>query len=190
MRDRTDRPPDPSRLRRRQRSWDRACAARAGRVGPFPAGLDPRPGSRSRVRRSCWCSTGSVGTNSSNAGSIAPTIAAMAGGAITTVAPSTTATALSSITTGLTPGEHGLIGYRIVLGGEVVNVLQWAAEGQSRRRTATPRRRTAVSGVPRPARTGRESLRTVLHGVQRRSSGRGTTGWVSGQFVDGARGPQ
>ena len=54
------------------------------------------------------------------------------------MAPSTTATALSSITTGLTPGEHGLIGYRIVLGGEVVNVLQWAAEGQSRRRTQPP----------------------------------------------------
>ena len=84
---------------------------------------------------------------------IAPTIAAMAGGAITTVAPSTTATALSSITTGLTPGEHGLIGYRIVLGGEVVNVLQWAAEGQSRRRTQPPgdvQRYPAFLGQPVP----------------------------------------
>ena len=38
----------------------------------------------------------------------------MAGGPITTVAPTTTATALSSIATGLTPGEHGLIGYRMM----------------------------------------------------------------------------
>lgn len=54
-----------------------------------------------------------------------PTVAAMTGGPIHTVAPTTTATALTSITTGLTPAEHGLIGYRIVLGGEVVNLLRW-----------------------------------------------------------------
>jgi predicted AlkP superfamily pyrophosphatase or phosphodiesterase len=69
---------------------------------------------------------------------VAPTIAALAGGPVTTVAPTTTATALSSIATGLTPGEHGLIGYRILLGGEVVNVLQWAADGESRRRSQPP----------------------------------------------------
>ena len=69
---------------------------------------------------------------------VAPTMAALAGGPITTVAPTTTATGLSSIATGLTPGEHGLIGYRILLGGEVVNVLQWAADGQSRRRSLPP----------------------------------------------------
>lgn len=69
---------------------------------------------------------------------IAPTLAAMQGGPITTVAPTTTATALSSIATGLTPGEHGLIGYRIVLGGEVVNVLRWSAGGDDRRRSQPP----------------------------------------------------
>ena len=37
---------------------------------------------------------------------IAPTLAAMAGGFIHTVAPSTTAAALTSIATGLPPGEH------------------------------------------------------------------------------------
>ncbi len=55
----------------------------------------------------------------------APTLAAMEGGPITTVAPSTTATALTSITTGLTPGEHGVVGYRIDVGGEVMNTLRW-----------------------------------------------------------------
>ncbi|MFM9133790.1 MAG: alkaline phosphatase family protein, partial [Actinomycetota bacterium] len=52
---------------------------------------------------------------------VAPALAAMSGGAITSVAPSTTATALTSITTGLTPGEHGLIGYRMDMGGTVMN---------------------------------------------------------------------
>jgi predicted AlkP superfamily pyrophosphatase or phosphodiesterase len=61
---------------------------------------------------------------------LAPTLAAMQGGPITTVAPSTTATALTSITTGLTPGEHGLIGYRIDVGGDVLNVLRWWADRQ------------------------------------------------------------
>lgn len=66
---------------------------------------------------------------------IAPTLAGMQGGAITTVAPSTTVTALTSITTGLTPGEHGLVGYRMELSGEVLNTLRWGGDkGDLRRR--------------------------------------------------------
>jgi hypothetical protein len=65
---------------------------------------------------------------------LAPNLAAMAGGPITTVAPSTTATALTSITTGLTPGEHGIVGYRMEMAGEVLNVLRWSTgHGDSRR---------------------------------------------------------
>jgi hypothetical protein len=45
--------------------------------------------------------------------SMAPTLAGMQGGPITTVVPSTTSTAMTSLTTGMTPGEHGIIGYRI-----------------------------------------------------------------------------
>lgn len=56
---------------------------------------------------------------------LAPTIAAMDGGAITTVAPSTTATAMSSLTLGMAPGEHGVVGYRINVHGDVLNVLRW-----------------------------------------------------------------
>jgi len=55
----------------------------------------------------------------------APTLAAMTGGPVTTVAPSTTSTALTSLTTGLPPGEHGVVGYRIAVHGEVLNVLRW-----------------------------------------------------------------
>jgi Type I phosphodiesterase / nucleotide pyrophosphatase len=69
-----------------------------------------------------------------------PTLAAFDGGPITTVAPSTTATALTSITTGLTPGEHGLVGYRIDLGGETLNVLRWSTEAGDARRKHEPRR--------------------------------------------------
>lgn len=70
--------------------------------------------------------------------SVAPTIAGLSGGAITTVAPTTTATALTSIATGLAPGEHGVIGYRVVLGGEVVNMLRWTHDGADRRRSQPP----------------------------------------------------
>lgn len=57
--------------------------------------------------------------------SIAPNLASMGGSAITTVAPTTTATAMTSLTTGLTPGEHGLIGYRMNMDGQVLNLLRW-----------------------------------------------------------------
>lgn len=60
---------------------------------------------------------------------LAPTLAGMSGGPITSVAPTTTATALTSITTGSTPAEHGVVGYRVAVDGpsgrEVMNVLRW-----------------------------------------------------------------
>ena len=71
--------------------------------------------------------------------SVAPVIAGMSGGHITSVAPSTTATALTSLTTGLAPGEHGLIGYRIDMGGTVMNTLRWGDEKGDLRRTHPPR---------------------------------------------------
>src|SRR5690349_21050678 len=63
----------------------------------------------------------------------APTLLGLDGGSITTVAPSTTAAALTSITTGLAPGAHGVIGYRIRVEGEVLNVLRWQANGRDAR---------------------------------------------------------
>jgi hypothetical protein len=68
-----------------------------------------------------------------------PTLSGFTGGPITTVAPTTTATALSSIATGLTPGEHGLVGYRMVMHGEVLNVLRWIGANGDRRRAIPPR---------------------------------------------------
>jgi hypothetical protein len=69
---------------------------------------------------------------------LAPTLMSMTGRSIHTVAPTTTATALSSITTGLTPGEHGLVGYRMHVGGQVMNVLRWAVDDQQVRRSQPP----------------------------------------------------
>ncbi len=58
---------------------------------------------------------------------LAPVLSGMEGGAITTVAPTTTTTALTSLTTGAAPGEHGLIGYQIHIEGQVLNALRWTA---------------------------------------------------------------
>ncbi len=70
---------------------------------------------------------------------LAPTLAAMSGGPITSVAPSTTATALTSIATGLTPGEHGIVGYRMDVAGDVLNVLRWSTGHGDARRQIEPR---------------------------------------------------
>jgi hypothetical protein len=61
--------------------------------------------------------------------SLAPVLAGGVGGPITSVAPSTTACALTTLVTGRTPAEHGVIGYRLALHGEVMNVLQWSVAG-------------------------------------------------------------
>lgn len=66
----------------------------------------------------------------------APTMAGMGDGWLTTVAPTTTATALTSITTGVPPGEHGVVGYRMRTRGDVLNCLRWQLDddGDARRR--------------------------------------------------------
>lgn len=66
-------------------------------------------------------------------------LTSMAAARITTVAPTTTATALTSIATGLPPGEHGLVGYRMFLdGGDVLNVLRWSTSKGDARETLPP----------------------------------------------------
>jgi hypothetical protein len=58
-------------------------------------------------------------------------LSGLEGGPVTTVAPSTTAAALSSISTGLPPARHGVFGYRMRVGGQVLDVLQWrVSEGR------------------------------------------------------------
>lgn len=100
---------------------------------------------------------------------LAPTLAGAEGGPITSVTPTTTATALTSITTGLVPAEHGIVGYRLHLdglglpGGEVMNVLRWRSErGDLRRAVPAPRFQPtpAFGGAPVPAVTKAEFTST------------------------------
>ncbi|MFT7646000.1 MAG: putative AlkP superfamily pyrophosphatase or phosphodiesterase [Candidatus Poriferisodalaceae bacterium] len=68
----------------------------------------------------------------------APNLMAASGGAITTIAPSTTASALTSIATGTPPGEHGVVGYRIPTHEGVLNCLRWSASSGDARRSVIP----------------------------------------------------
>ncbi len=55
-----------------------------------------------------------------------PHLAHMEGGPITSVAPTTTATALTSLATASVPARHGLVGYRLALPDKtVMNTLRW-----------------------------------------------------------------
>lgn len=67
-----------------------------------------------------------------------PYLASLAGRPVSSVAPTTTAAALTSISTGLTPGEHGLVGYRMSVDGTVLNVLRWHADGRDARAVLPP----------------------------------------------------
>lgn len=69
---------------------------------------------------------------------LAPTLTGMQGGPIRTVLPTTTATALTSISTGTPPGEHGVVGYRIAVDGEVLNVLRWTTRRGDARELIPP----------------------------------------------------
>ncbi|MEM9036196.1 MAG: alkaline phosphatase family protein [Actinomycetota bacterium] len=92
-----------------------------------------------------------------------PTLASLEGAPIHSVTPTTTATALTSITTGLPPAEHGLIGYRILVDDEVLNVLRWQLDGQDARTILPPDHMQAVQpflGMRPPVVTKAEFGRT------------------------------
>jgi predicted AlkP superfamily pyrophosphatase or phosphodiesterase len=68
-----------------------------------------------------------------NAGHL-PTLSSFTSRSITSVIPSTTAAALTSISTGVPPGDHGIVGYRMLVDGEVLNTLRWwTGKGDARR---------------------------------------------------------
>ena len=54
-----------------------------------------------------------------------PVLDSLEGGPITTVVPSTTAAALTSIASGMAPARHGMVGYRMLVGGQVLDTLRW-----------------------------------------------------------------
>ncbi|HZT65769.1 MAG TPA: alkaline phosphatase family protein [Acidimicrobiales bacterium] len=69
---------------------------------------------------------------------LCPALAALDGGPATSVAPTTTAAALTSITTGAVPADHGLLGYRMAVGGEVLNILRWTTSSGDARDSLPP----------------------------------------------------
>ena len=100
--------------------------------------------------------------------SLVPTMSAMAGGPITSVLPSTTSTALTSITTGLPPGEHGIVGYRMAVHGEVLNVLRWATPAGDAHQSIPPAKmqvRSPFLGERPPVITRAEYKRSGFTGV-------------------------
>lgn len=60
---------------------------------------------------------------------VAPFLSGLAGERVTCGAPSTTATSITSLGTGLPPARHGIAGYsfRLPATGQVLNTLQWPA---------------------------------------------------------------
>jgi hypothetical protein len=88
---------------------------------------------------------------------IAPVLAGMEGGPISSVAPTTTAAALTSLTTGTPPAVHGIVGYKFAVAGpsgpEVLNVLRWSTRSGDARSFVPPRlaqSRPAFLGRPVP----------------------------------------
>ena len=69
---------------------------------------------------------------------IAPNLMSLVGGQITTIAPSTTASALTSLVTGASPAEHGIVGYRMDMGDSIMNSLRWWSETRDLRKVHPP----------------------------------------------------
>ena len=84
---------------------------------------------------------------------LAPVLAGGVGGPITSVAPSTTACALTTLVTGRVPAEHGVVGYRVALDGDVMNVLQWSLRGVDARVSVPASTVPALPVVPGSARS-------------------------------------
>ena len=108
--------------------------------------------------------------------SLLPELAGLDGGPITTVAPSTTASALTSIATGLAPSQHGLVGFRMRVDHSVLNILRWQTSGN--RRAPDPfdmQRHTAFLGRPIPVVTKSEFRESGFTHAQLR--GGRFTGW-------------
>jgi hypothetical protein len=73
---------------------------------------------------------------------LAPVLASLEGVPISSVAPTTTATALASLTLGMTPAGHGIVGYKLLVSGpsgdEVLNVLRWTTRSGDARQLVPP----------------------------------------------------
>jgi Type I phosphodiesterase / nucleotide pyrophosphatase len=93
------------------------------------------------------------------------------GGPVTTVAPSTTASALTSLATGLAPSQHGIVGFRMRVDGSILNVLRWQPSGA--RGSPDPfrvQRHDAFLGRPVPVVTRSEFRHSAFTDAQLRGT--------------------
>ncbi len=86
-----------------------------------------------------------------------PHLSTLQGGPITSVVPTTTACALTSLAVGAPPAVHGIVGYRLVVPGptgpEVMNVLKWRTPSGDAREFVDPlifQSATPFAGKPVP----------------------------------------
>jgi Type I phosphodiesterase / nucleotide pyrophosphatase len=129
--------------------YDGACISNVvpallGRDQPGVEHPDWLPVSARRARQIVVLVVDGLGWQQLRARSVlTPTLSAGEGvdRAITSVAPTTTACALTSITTGKRPCDHGLLGYRLAVDHEILNVLRWTlgAQGRDARRSIPAR---------------------------------------------------
>jgi hypothetical protein len=90
-----------------------------------------------------------------------PELDGMTGGAITTVLPATTASALTSLATGMAPAQHGIVGFRIRMDDAILNVLRWQVPyGRKAPDPFNVQRHTAFLGRSVPVVTKSEFRRT------------------------------
>jgi hypothetical protein len=100
-----------------------------------------------------------------------PELCAFAGGPITTVVPSTTPAALTSITTGLAPSRHGITGFRVRHDGSVLNAIRWRlADGSRPPEPAAVQRQTVFAGRAVPVVTKAMFRTTGFTGVHLRGA--------------------
>jgi hypothetical protein len=124
-----------------------------------------------------------------------PELNGLDGGPITTVVPSTTPAALTSLTTGLPPSRHGITGFRIRVDHTVLNAIRWQQENGKRPPAPEGMQRHDVfSGRPVPVVTKAEFRTSGFTGVHLR--GADFYGWettavlvehVRARVGDGAR---
>ena len=104
-----------------------------GVTGPED-GIDWLPEAAERARQVVLLVIDGLGWNQlRQRSSLTPNLSAGAGidRPITSVAPTTTAAALTSITTGRPPSDHGILGYRLAEGDQILNMLRWSLDSRS-----------------------------------------------------------
>jgi hypothetical protein len=101
---------------------------------------------------------------------ILPALNGLDGGPVPTVVPSTTATALTSLTTGLPPSQHGVVGFRVRIDGSVLNILSWQGESRHPPDARTVQRNTPFLGREVPVVTKSEFRASAFTDVHLRGA--------------------